>query len=114
MPSSGINTSFMLPCMYVLYLMAKLTNNAKLQRPIAPKPAGVSPHKLLESVTFSFSNGASLMILTYLVMELQPLKHTLLPPATDQEAATFEFVFCFAMWNSGICALGMGGIVSIG
>ena len=36
---------------------------------------------LLELLTFCLSDGASPIILVHSVMELQPLKHTLLPPA---------------------------------
>ena len=87
MPSSGIilalcslHVSVILPAISVVF-----PNNAKLQRPIhvAPKRVGVPSHKLylLESVAFSLSNGASLMIPAHYIMELQPLKHTILPPA---------------------------------
>ena len=85
MPSSGIILALCsLACKCYTWLKSGYFSSiAKLQRPIAPKRVVVPSHKLylLELVAFSLSNGASLMIPAHFIMELQPLKHTLLPPA---------------------------------
>ena len=53
-------------------------NNAKLQRPIVPKCAGVSSSQIRITIISDFcpSDGANPMILVYSNMELQLLKHT--------------------------------------